>query len=289
MDEKEALSYWYKSCMRLKANPGAMFGCVVLVALIGMAIFGPLFSPYSYYDIHLHEINSPPSALHLFGTDELGRDIFTRICFGARISLSIGVIAALLDLLVGVTIGSLAGACGGLVDEITMRIADSLHSIPYLLIVIMLMVTMGSGIWTILLALTITGWIGMARIVRGQIIQLKTLDYVKAAEALGATKRRILLRHLLPNAVGPIIATMTLTIPSAIFTESFLSFLGLGIQAPSASWGTMASDGLPAMRYFPWRLFMPAGFISLTMLSFNLLGDGLRDAFDPRCTQMPLN
>jgi oligopeptide transport system permease protein len=284
MDEQvlEGVSYWQESLRRLRSNKPAMFGLTVLVVLCLMAIFGPLFSPYTYYEIRLPEINIPPCKEHIFGTDELGRDVFTRICWGARISLFIGIMAALLDLIVGVAIGSLAGALGGNVDEITMRIADSMHSIPYLLIVIMLMVVMGSGIATILVALTITGWIGMARIVRGQIMQLKALDYVKAAEALGASRRRILLRHLIPNAMGPIIATMTLTIPSAIFTEAFLSFLGLGVQAPIASWGTMASDGLPAMRYFPWRLFFPAGFISLTMLSFNLLGDGMRDAFDPR-------
>ena len=163
-----------------------------------------------------------------------------------------------------------------------MRLADILYSIPYLLVVILLMVIMGSGLATIIIALAMTGWINMARIVRGQILQLKQLDFVKAATALGASRRRILLRHLIPNAMGPIIVTLTLTIPSAIFAEAFLSFLGLGVQAPIASWGTMANDGLPAMRYYPWRLFFPASFISLTMLSFNLLGDGLRDAFDPR-------
>ncbi len=163
-----------------------------------------------------------------------------------------------------------------------MRFADILYSIPYLLVVILLMVVIGSGLSTILIALTFTGWIPMARIVRGQILQLKNLDYAKAAFALGASQSRILFRHLLPNAMGPIITTMTFTIPTAIFAEAFLSFLGLGVQAPVASWGTMASDGLVAMSYYPWRLFFPAFFISLTMLCFNLVGDGLRDAFDPR-------
>ncbi len=281
-DLQPSVSYWRESIRRLRANTPAMVGLWILVFLGLMAIFGPSLSPYTYYEIHLPDINSPPCSKYIFGTDELGRDIFTRICWGARISLFIGIMAAVLDLVVGVAIGALAGAMGGKVDEITMRIADSMHSIPYLLIVIMLMVVMGTGIPTILIALTITGWIGMSRIVRGQIMQLKELDFVRAARALGASRRRILLRHLIPNAMGPIIATMTLTIPSAIFTEAFLSFLGLGVQAPIASWGTMASDGLPAMRYFPWRLFFPAGFISLTMLCFNMLGDGMRDAFDPR-------
>jgi oligopeptide transport system permease protein len=157
-----------------------------------------------------------------------------------------------------------------------------LYSIPYLLIVILLTVMMGSGLLTIILALTMTGWIPMARIVRGQMLQLKQLDYAHAAIALGASRWRLLFRHLLPNAMGPIITTMTFTVPTAIFAEAFLSFLGLGVQAPIASWGTMASDGLSALRYFPWRLAFPATFISLTMLCFNLVGDGIRDAFDPR-------
>jgi oligopeptide transport system permease protein len=163
-----------------------------------------------------------------------------------------------------------------------MRIADVLYGLPYLLVVIMLMVVMGSGLIPIIIAMTITGWINMARIVRGQVLQLKEQEFVMAAEVLGASFSRILLKHLLPNAMGPIIVTMTLTVPTAIFTEAFLSFLGLGVQAPVASWGTMASEGLPALRYYPWRLFFPAAFISITMLAFNLVGDGLRDALDPR-------
>ncbi len=193
-----------------------------------------------------------------------------------------GITASLVDLVVGVLFGAIAGMLGGKAEEWMMRIADVLYAIPYLLVVILLMVIIGPGIMTIIIALTITGWINMARIVRSQILQIKQQDYVRAALALGASRRRILLRHLIPNAMGPIIVTLTLTIPTAIFAEAFLSFLGLGVQAPIASWGTMANDGLPALRYYPWRLFFPATFISLTMLSFNLLGDGLRDAFDPR-------
>ena len=163
-----------------------------------------------------------------------------------------------------------------------MRLADILYAIPYLLVVIMLMVVLGSGLVPIIIALTIIGWIGMARIVRGQMLQLKQQEFIQAAIALGAGRRRILFKHLLPNTMGPIIVTMTLTIPTAIFAEAFLSFLGLGVQAPMASWGVMASDGLAAMRYYPWRIFFPALFISITMLAFNLVGDGLRDALDPK-------
>lgn len=277
-----ASNYWQESWQRLLSNRAATAGLFILCFLIFMAIIGPFLTPYTYYETHLQMKNQPPSLHFWFGTDELGRDLFTRVWWGARISLFVGISASLIDLIIGVLYGSLAGSWGGKIEEAMMRIADILYSIPYLLVVILLMVIIGSGIMTILIALTITGWISMSRIVRGQILQLKELDFVLAAQTLGASRMRILLRHLIPNAMGPIIVTVTLTIPTAIFAEAFLSFLGLGVQAPIASWGTMASDGLPALRYYPWRLFFPAGFISLTMLSFNLLGDGLRDAFDPK-------
>lgn len=275
-------NYWQESWQRLKTNPMAMMGFWVLCFLLFFAIVGPFLTPYTYYETHLHLKNQSPSLKFWFGTDELGRDLFTRVWWGARISLLVGITASLIDLVIGVFYGSLAAFLGGKKEELMMRIADILHSVPYLLVVILLMVVIGSGISTIIVALTITGWISMARIVRGQILQLKQLDFVKAAEATGASRLRIMTRHLIPNAIGSIIVTVTLTIPTAIFAEAFLSFLGLGVQAPIASWGTMANDGLPALRYYPWRLFFPAGFISITMLSFNLLGDGLRDAFDPR-------
>lgn len=277
-----SLDFWQDGWRRLKCNPSAMVGLSCLSFLLLMAIIGPLLTPYTYYDTHLHLKNLAPSSQFWFGTDELGRDLFTRVWWGARISLFVGIMASFMDLVIGVLYGSIAGSIGGKTEEIMMRICDVLYSIPYLLVVILLMVMIGSGITTIILALTITGWIGMARIVRGQILQIKQLDFVKAAQVAGANRLRILWRHLIPNSMGPIIITLTLTIPTAIFAEAFLSFLGLGVQAPIASWGTMANDGLPALRYYPWRLFFPAGFISLTMLSFNLLGDGLRDAYDPK-------
>lgn len=281
-EESSSPSYWGDSWKRFKTIKTALFGFWILVFLILMAAFGPLISNHSYFENHLSQANLPPNSLYWFGTDELGRDLFCRIWWGARVSLFIGVTAAVVDLAIGVMFGSLAGWFGGKVDEMMMRLADILFSIPHLLIVILLMVVVGPGLFTIIVALTFTGWVPMARIVRGQILQLKQLDYTQAAIALGASRWRILFRHLLPNAMGPIITTMTFTIPSAIFAEAFLSFLGLGIQAPIASWGTMASDGLSALRIFPWRLFFPAAFISLTMFCFNLIGDGLRDAFDPR-------
>lgn len=278
----ESYSYWKDSWLRLKQNKMVMFGFWTLCFLIVAAIFGPWLTPYEYYETHLPLKNLSPSSRFWFGTDELGRDIFTRIWWGARISLFVGISAAFIDLIIGVCFGSIAGWVGGKIEEGMMRFIDILHSIPYLLVVILLMVIIGSGLTSIILALTFTGWIPMARIVRGQILQLKELDYTQAAYALGASRSRILFRHLIPNAMGPIITTMTFTVPTAIFAEAFLSFLGLGIQAPIASWGTMANDGLSALVYYPWRLFFPATFISITMLCFNLVGDGLRDAFDPR-------
>lgn len=271
-------SVWEK----LKKNPLAIAGLIILSLLTLFALIGPWISPYTYYETHLNLKNQPPSANFWFGTDELGRDLFCRVWWGARISLFVAITASFGDLVIGILYGSIAGFIGGKVDETMMRIADILYSLPYLLLVILLMVVMGSGLLTIIVALTITGWIGMARIVRGQIMQLKRQEFILSAKAIGAKPLRIIFHELLPNASGPIIVTLTLTIPTAIFAEAFLSFLGLGIQAPVASWGTMASDGLSALRYYPWRLFFPAGFISLTMLCFNLVGDGLHDAFDPR-------
>lgn len=276
------LSYWKDAWGRLCLNRPGIFGLMMLIILILSAIIFPLISPHTYYETHLDLKNQAPSENFWFGTDELGRDLFTRIWWGARISLFIGITAAIIDMIIGVFYGAFAGMMGGKTEEFMMRLTDILHSLPYLLIVILLMIILQPGVTTIIIALTITGWINMARIVRGQILQIKQNDFVTAARMLGANNLRILIHHLIPNCIGSIITTMTLTIPAAIFAEAFLSFLGLGVQAPISSWGTMASDGLSALRYYPWRLFFPATFIGITMLSFNLLGDAIRDAFDPR-------
>lgn len=265
---------WHK----FKSNRLATMGMILLATISLLAIFAPEFSSHTYYTINLANKNMPPSWLHWFGTDDLGRDIFVRIWYGARISLFVGVTAALIDLAVGILWGGIAALAGGKTDELMMRCADVLSAIPSLLVIIALMVVIGPGLQTIIIALSLFGWITMARVVRGQLLQIKNQNYVLAATALGASFWRILFRHLLPNASGPIVITLTLTIPAAIFTEAFLSFLGLGVQAPIASWGTMANEGLPALEYFPWRLFFPASFISLTMLAFNAVGDGLSDA-----------
>ncbi|NHM32948.1 ABC transporter permease [Neobacillus terrae] len=279
---KPSLSFWKDVSIRFRKNKLAMFGVVLLILLIIMAIFGPYMTKFDYRTNNLVNTNKPPGSMHWFGTDDLGRDVFARTWQGARISLFIGIAAAAVDFFIGVFWGGLAGYKGGRIDEFMMRFADVLWGIPYLLLVILFMVVMGQSLGTMILAMTITGWINMARIVRGQVLSLKSQEYVLASKTLGAGLQRIMGKHLIPNTMGPILVTMTLTVPSAIFTEAFLSYLGLGLTPPLASWGTMASDGLPAIKYYPWRLFFPATFICLTIFAFNVIGDGLRDALDPR-------
>lgn len=223
--------------------------------------------------------------LHPLGTDELGRDLWIRIVYGARISLLVGLTASLVMLTVGVVYGGIAAYVGGVVDDVMMRIVDILRAIPRLLYVILLMVVFGSGLKTVILTIGLVYWLGMARIVRGQVLTLKNQEFVKAATAMGARTPRILLRHLIPNAMGPIIVTTAMNIPAAIFTEAFLSFVGLGISAPQASWGTLANSALGGMMTYPYLLFYPALAISLTVLAFNFVGDGLRDSLDPRLRQ----
>jgi oligopeptide transport system permease protein len=276
------LSYLEDAWLRFKKNRIALFCLFVLLFFCLMSIIGPMIRPYHYADIQLDQKNQPPSWEFWFGTDELGRDIFCRVWWGARVSLMIGLGAALIDAVIGVIWGATAAYFGNWVDEMMMRICDILHTIPLLLTVILLTVFMGSGLKTIFIALAINGWINMGRITRAQILQIKQSDYVTAARSIGASTTRIIFRHLIPNALGPILATATLTIPAAIFTEAFLSFLGLGLQAPLASWGIMINDGISAMEFYPWRLFFPSAMITITMLSFNLMGNALRDALDPR-------
>lgn len=277
------LPYLWEVWLRLLKNKPAVFGLVTILLIALLAIFGPYLTPYTYDKQVLLQANLPPSAEHWFGTDHLGRDVFARILYGAMISLFIGLMAALIDFFIGVIYGGVAGYVGGKTDEIMMRFVDILYGLPYLLVVILLMVVMGPGLATIIVALTATGWIGMARIIRGQVMQLKNSDYVLAARTMGAGTWYIIRRHLLPNTMGIIIVQITFTVPSAIFAEAFLSFIGLGIQPPLASWGVMANDGLPTiLSGHWWRLFFPSFFISLTVLAFNLLGDGLQEAFDPK-------
>lgn len=279
---KKNLSFWTDVFLRFKENKLALFGLVVLILIALMAIFAPVFSSFQYEETDLTNVNQPPSGEHWFGTDDLGRDVFVRTWVGARISLTIGLAAALIDVLIGVIWGAISGIRGGRTDEIMMRIADVLWAIPSLLMTILLLVVMGKGLITMIVAMVITGWINMARIVRGQVLQLKNQEFVLASRTLGAKNSRIIRKHLLPNIMSPILVTMTLTVPTAIFYEAFLSYLGLGVPQPLASWGTMATDGVQGLEYYPWRLFFPATFICLTMFAFNVIGDGLRDALDPK-------
>jgi dipeptide transport system permease protein len=280
---RPSLSYWQDAWRRLLKNKLAMLGLFFLSFLTFMAIFGPIISPHTMDHQDLVNQNMKPSSEHWFGTDELGRDVFTRTWYGARISLFVGIAAALIDFLIGVIYGGIAGYKGGRTDHYMMRVIEVLYGLPYLLVVILISVVMGPSLATIIFALTITGWIGMARIVRGQVLQIKNYEFVLASKTFGTKTGRIIRKNLLPNTMGPIIVQMTLSVPSAIFAEAFLSFLGLGIQAPMASWGSMASDALPVILSGDWwRLFFPAFFISMTMFSFNVLGDGLQDALDPK-------
>ena len=280
--ERPSATYWQDAWRRLKQNKLAMAGLVIVSLIALLALFGPLVSPYSYSDQSLANANQTPSAAHWFGTDNLGRDLFTRILYGARISLSIGLVASLINLFIGIIYGGVSGYFGGRIDSVMMRLVDILYGIPLLLYVILLMVVLKPGLTNIFIALGLVYWLQMARMVRGQVLSLREQEYVLAARLIGAGSWRIILRHLIPNAMGPIIVTLTLSIPEAIFSEAFLSFIGLGVSAPMASWGVLASESLAGLRSYPYQLLYPALAISITMLSFNFLGDGLRDALDPR-------
>ncbi|MBZ5202712.1 ABC transporter permease [Planomicrobium chinense] len=287
--ERPSLGIWKETFIGILKNKLALLGLGLLVIIIFLALFGPAMVPYSASQQELTNSNQAPSSAHWFGTDDLGRDMWARTWQGARVSLTIGFVAAFIDLILGVVVGGVSGYMAGRgklgdrVDNVLMRIVEVLYGIPYLLVVILLMVVMEPGITTIIIALSITGWVGMARIIRGQVLQLKSQEYVMAAEKLGTSHSKIITKHLLPNTMGIIIINLTFTIPTAIFAEAFLSFLGLGVQAPFASWGTMANDSLGVILSGQWwRLFFPGFMIALTMFAFNALGDGIQDALDPR-------
>ena len=281
-NNKPSLGYWQDAWLRLKKDKMAMAGLCFIVFLMLLALIGPMFSSIGYADQDFNNVNAGPSYEHWFGTDSLGRDLFIRVLYGARISLSIGLIASLINLVIGVLYGGISGLMGGKVDRIMMNIVDVLYSVPTLLYVILLMVVFKPGLLNIFIALGISYWLQMARIVRGQVLSIKEQEFVLAAISMGASKWRLLTKHLIPNAVGSIVVSWSLSIPDAIFTEAFLSFIGLGVSAPMASWGVLASEGINSMRGYPFQLFFPAAAISLTMLAFNFLSDGLRDALDPK-------
>ncbi|MGY0372579.1 ABC transporter permease [Clostridium sp. JNZ J1-5] len=279
------MTYWQDAWRRLKQNKVAIFSMVLLSLIIVMCIIGPYITPHPYTEQILENINLKPSKEYWFGTDNLGRDLFSRLWIGGRVSIAIGVIGTIIEVIIGCIYGGISGYFGGRVDNVMMRIVEVLNSIPYMIVVILISIFLGKGMIAMLIALCITGWTGMARMVRGQVMQLKQSEYVLAAQALGGSSSRIILKHLIPNTIGIIIVYMTFDIPGFIFAEAFLSFIGLGIQPPSTSWGAMCSFGQSVMDFYPHELIFPAVAICLTMLAFNLLGDGLRDALDPKLRQ----
>lgn len=277
-----SMTYWADSWRRLKKNGVAMTAIVVLSIIILMCIFAPIFSPYQHEVVDTSNINALPSMEHWFGTDGLGRDLWTRVWIGGRTSIIIGFVGTFIVIFVGCLYGGVAGYFGGVVDNYMMRLIEILVSIPYLIMVILISLYLGKGLFALVLALTITGWTGEARMVRGQVFQIKEQEFVIAAKALGASHKRVILKHLLPNTIGVIIVAITFSIPGFIFSEAFLSFIGLGVQAPATSWGALASSARENLRFYPYQIFFPSLMITLTMLSFSLLGDGLRDALDPK-------
>ena len=277
------VGYWRDAWRRLKENKVAFAALIILLILVFFIIFGPAISGYEFEQIDADAINKGPSAEHWFGTDDLGRDLFARVWQAGRVSIIIGILGAVIASVVGSIYGGIAAYFGGAVDDIMMRIVEVLLSIPYLIIVILIsVITDSKSLGTMLVALTLTGWCGIARLVRGQMLQLKSQEYVLAANALGVAPIKIILKHMIPNTIGMIIVAITFDIPGYIFSEAFLSYVGLGIQPPSTSWGALASGAQQNFMFYPYQLMFPALMIALTMLSFTLLGDGLRDALDPK-------
>ena len=277
------IGFWKDSWIRLKKNRGAFISLAVLVLLLAMAfVIGPLISPYSPYGQDLARRFAGPSSQFWFGTDGFGRDMWTRVWAGTRVSLYIGLLAAFLDMFVGVTYGAVSGFLGGRTDDVLQRGIEILNGVPYLVIAILAMVVFQPGILTISIALGITGWTYMARIVRGRMLQLKNQEFALASRSLGASGSRLVWKHLIPNSLGPIVINLMFTIPAAIFGEAVLSFIGLGIQVPEASLGSLINDGAGEIRFHPYLLWFPSIVFCLLMVCFNLLGDGLRDALDPK-------
>lgn len=284
---RPSMTYWQDAWRRLKKNKVAIASLVILLFILVMSFAGPHILPYEFDHQDFMVINKTAAEApgHWFGTDALGRDIFVRVWKGTQVSMAIALIAVLINVGIGIIYGGVSGYVGGTVDNVMMRTVDVLFSIPQMLWVIMLIVVIGPGFATIVIALALTGWGGMARLVRGQVLQLREMEFVLAAKTLGASGRRIILRHLIPNSLGPIIINLTFAIPGAIFTEAFLSYIGLGLPVPQASLGTLANDGANLLLIHPYQLMYPSIVIVVLMLGFNLLGDGLRDALDPRLRQ----
>ncbi|TCI37509.1 MULTISPECIES: oligopeptide ABC transporter permease [Exiguobacterium] len=307
----KSLNFWQDAWLRLKKNKAAIFSLSIILILVLLALFGPMLSARDAYEQNISQAKLPPKVTGLewagfdgmanlggrdinfyeqknveenfwFGTDYLGRDLWSRVWEGTRISLFIGLMAAIIDTVIGVAYGGVSAYFGGRIDNIMQRIVEILTGVPNLILIILFILIFDPGVFTIILAMAITGWIGMSRLVRGQILKLKNQEFVLAARTLGASSNRLIFKHLIPNTLGAIIITLMFTIPSAIFFEAFLSFIGIGLQPPQASLGTLINDGYKELRTFPYLLVIPSIIIVLLMVSFNLLADGLRDAFDPK-------
>ncbi len=282
-DEAEAgSSLWHDAWLRLRKNKMALFGGAVLIFLVVIALITPWIAPYNYETQDLDLGATAPSLAHWLGTDIFGRDLLTQIMYGGRISLAVGFIATAVALVIGVTWGAIAGYAGGRVDAVMMRIVDILYALPFMIFIVLLMVIFGRNILLLFLAIGAVEWLTMARIMRSQVQSLRQQEFVEAAISLGLSPAAIIRRHVVPNALGPIIVYTTLTIPSVMLLEAFLSFLGLGIQPPATSWGLLISYGAETMEEFPWLLIFPGLALTLTLFSLNFLGDGLRDALDVR-------
>lgn len=278
-------SLWQDAWRRLLKNKMATAGLIYLVFVAISAIFAHWIAPFSYEETDLLLGAVPPDSTHFFGTDDLGRDLFSRILFGGRVSLMVGILSTFVSVTIGVIYGAISGYFGGRIDNIMMRIVEILYALPFTFFVIILMVLVGRNIYVLFLALGAISWLTMARIVRGQVVSLRRTEFVEAAEATGVTKSKIILRHIIPNTLGPVIVFVTLTIPQVMLEEAFLSFLGLGVQEPMSSWGTLISNGVSAMETYPWMLVFPSLTLVTTLFALNFLGDGLRDALDPKASK----
>jgi oligopeptide transport system permease protein len=281
-EAEQGSSLWHDAWLRLRKNRLALAGGILLIAFSIIALLTPWIAPYAYDAQNLDLGASPPSAQHWLGTDIFGRDLLTQIMYGGRVSLTVGFVATSVALLIGVTWGAIAGYVGGKVDAVMMRLVDIMYALPFMIFIVLLMVVFGRNILLLFLAIGAVEWLTMARIMRSQVQQLRQQEYVEAAISLGLPPSTIIRRHLIPNALGPIIVYTTLTIPNVMLLEAFLSFLGLGIQPPQTSWGLLISYGAETMEEFPWLLIFPGLALTLTLFSLNFLGDGLRDALDVR-------
>ncbi len=279
---RPSLTYWQDAWIKLRKNKIAMLGLSIIALYLLLAIFAPVFARYDFSSQNAKAMNQWPSWEHLFGTDQAGRDLWVRNWMGARVSLFIGLIVVLINTAIGCVVGGVSGYFGGKVDMLVMRLIDVLYGIPMIILAILIRTVMDSGIFPLVLAMVALGWISSARLVRGQVLQLKNQEFVMAARTLGVSDGKIIMRHMIPNIGGILITSMTMAIPQAIFTEAFLSFIGIGIKSPSCSWGSLAQTAIQVYRMQPYQLLIPAFFICTTMLSLNMLGDGLRDALDPR-------